>query len=156
VAEEKVPPRTVKIVDKRRFTTEGEPRDDVPRETGPTPEGVPSPPPNAEPPREAEPPESAPDASSRVGQGDPDSSPHTKEPAVTSPEFVELIVTLAQQAELLIVGAEGVSAEPDQARRIIDYLVALESKTAGNVSSEEQQILSNVVFQLRSLFLQRR
>ena len=156
MAEEKVPPRTVKVVDKRRFTTEGEPRDDVPRETGPTREGVPSPPPNAEPPREAESPESAPNASSRVGQGEPASSSPTKEPAVTSPEFVELIVTLAQQAELLIVGAEGVPVEPDQARRIIDYLVALESKTAGNLSSEEQQILSNVVFQLRSLFLQRR
>ncbi len=57
---------------------------------------------------------------------------------------------------MLLVGAEGLPAEPEQARRIIDYLAALESKTAGNVSPEEQQILANVLFQLRALFVQER
>jgi hypothetical protein len=30
----------------------------------------------------------------------------------------------------------------------------LESKTRGNLSTEEQQVLSNVVFQLRTLYVQ--
>jgi hypothetical protein len=47
-------------------------------------------------------------------------------------------------------------AEPDQARRMIDYLAVLESKTAGNLSPEEAEVLSSVVFQLRALFIQRR
>jgi hypothetical protein len=37
---------------------------------------------------------------------------------------------------------------------MIDYLGALESKTRGNLSAEEQQILSNVIFQLRALYVQ--
>lgn len=156
MAEEKVPPRTVKVVDKRRFTTEGEPRDDVPRETAPAPGGVPSPPTVAPPSREQPPAGPRPETSGRSTGAETTASSQTEKNPVTSPEFVELIVTLAQQAEMLLVGAEGVPAEPDSARRMIDYLAALETKTAGNVSPEEQQILSNVVFQLRSLFLQRR
>ena len=46
------------------------------------------------------------------------------------------------------------------ARGVNDELIRLgyaryPSKTAGNVSPEEQQMLSNVVFQLRALYLQR-
>lgn len=156
MVEEKASPRTVKVVDKRRFTTAGELRDDVPKETGSTPGSTPSPSPNAAPRREAQSPNARPEASSHSTEDELPSNSQAKSSAVTSPDFVELIATLAQQAELLLVGAEGVPAEPDHARRIIDYLAALDSKTAGNVSSEEQQILSNVVFQLRSLFLQRR
>jgi hypothetical protein len=64
------------------------------------------------------------------------------------------VATLAQQAELLMVGGQGLPRQPEQARRLIDYLGILEAKTRGNLSAEESQILSNVVFQLRSLFLQ--
>lgn len=156
MVEEKVPPRTIKVVDRRRFTTEGDPRSDVPSEAGPVP-GVepppspdaassPQPPPGQRPPVQTEPaldPAEAPTSQAR---------PATP----TSPEFVELIASLAQQAEILLLGAEDLPAEPEQARRIIDYLAALESKTAGNVSREEQQILSNVLFQLRALFVQGR
>ena len=86
-----------------------------------------------------------------------DSTAEEERPAVeTSPDFVELVVTLAQQAELLLVGAEGFPAQPDQARRMIDYLAALENKTAGNLSQDEKQILSNTVFQLRTMFVQNR
>lgn len=156
MVEEKVPPRTIKVVDRRRFTTEGDPRSDVPRETGPVPGVEPPPSPGA-----ASPPQPPP------GQGPPVQTEPAADPAEaptsqtrpappTSPEFVELIASLAQQAEILLLGAQDLPAEPEQARRIIDYLAALESKTAGNVSREEQQILSNVLFQLRALFVQGR
>ncbi len=41
-------------------------------------------------------------------------------------------------------------------KRMIDYLGVLENKTRGNLSSEEEKILSNIVFQLRTAFLQRK
>ncbi len=62
---------------------------------------------------------------------------------------------LAQQAALLIEGAEGFPAQPDQARRVIDYLSVLEEKTRGNLSREEEQALAEVVFQLRTLYVKR-
>jgi hypothetical protein len=154
VVEEKVPPRAIKVVDRRRFTTEGEPRDDAPRETESTPdEGQRT---NAEATQQAVPGPTPASASepSTDHEGAPNAAPDSA--TETSPDFVELIASLAQQAEMLLVGAEGLPAEPDHARRMIDYLVALEAKTAGNVSPEEHQILSNVVFQLRSLYLQSR
>jgi hypothetical protein len=67
-----------------------------------------------------------------------------------------LVAMLAQQAEILLAGAEGLPARPDEARTVIDFLGALEEKTAGNLSQEEQQLLSSVVYQLRSLFLQKK
>ena len=156
MVEEKVPPRTIKVVDRRRFTTEGDPRSDVPRERGPAP-GV-EPPPASE----VAPPSPTPPSPRPFVQTEPAADPgvaatsQTRPAPSTSPDFVELVASLAQQAEILLLGAEDLPAEPEQARRIIDYIAALESKTAGNVSPEEQQILSNVLFQLRALFVQGR
>lgn len=149
MAEEKEMPRTMKVVDRRKFTAEGEPRDDASLDAA-----------------------SAPEETEAMGNGGTDvprrdtpdipptpadSSPDDARSAVeTSPDFVELVVTLAQQAELLLVGAEGFPAQPDQARRMIDYLAALESKTTGNLSQDEKQVLSNTVFQLRTMFVQNR
>ena len=69
--------------------------------------------------------------------------------------FLELISMLAQQSELMLVGAEGLPAQPAEAKRLIDYLGVVEEKTKGNLSAEEARILTEVVFQLRSGFLQR-
>ncbi|TFG36823.1 MAG: DUF1844 domain-containing protein, partial [Candidatus Aminicenantes bacterium] len=67
---------------------------------------------------------------------------------------LDLIAGLAQQAEILMTGGRGMPAQPAEAQRVIDYLSMLESKTVGNVSAEEKQLLSNVIFQLRSLYVQ--
>jgi hypothetical protein len=156
LVEEKAPPRTMKVVDRRRFTSEGDPREDVPRESVPSPDVGPQPRQASASPQQAHT-----DHEASVGDGganvsdDAQTSPSRPAPS-TSPEFVELIASLAQQAEILLTGAEGLPAEPDQARRIIDYLGVLESKTVGNLSREEQQILSSVIFQLRALFVQGR
>jgi hypothetical protein len=156
VVEEKAVPRTIKVVDRRRFTTEGDPRSDVPRETGPAAGVEPSPSPDVVPPSPA-PQDERPSAQSEPAKDPPEAPTSQARPAPsTSRDFVELVASLAQQAEILLVGAQDLPAEPEQARRIIDYLAALESKTAGNVSPEEQQILSNVLFQLRALFVQGR
>jgi hypothetical protein len=39
---------------------------------------------------------------------------------------------------------------------MIDYLGILESKTRDNLSAEESQILSNIVFQPRALYVQKK
>jgi len=69
---------------------------------------------------------------------------------------MELIAGLAQQAEILLVGGQGIPAQPEEAKRVIEYLAMLETKTAGNLASEEKQVLSGVVFQLRSLYVQQK
>ncbi len=156
MVEEKESPRTIKVVDRRWFTVEGDPRNDVPRKAEPTPDVEPPPVAGPDPARRAPavPPSTQP-ADPPVATGAvPPFQPNRA--ATTSPVFVELVVTLAQQAELLLVGAEDVPAEPDEARRLIDYLAALESKTTGNLSPEEAQVLSSVVFQLRTMFIQSR
>jgi hypothetical protein len=156
VAEEKGSPRTIRVVDRRRFTVEGDPRDDVSGKAKSTPvvgsAGVAGPDPDPHAPA-AVPATQAADGAAAQAAAPP--SPK-KEAATTSPVFVELVATLAQQAELLLIGADGIPAEPEQARRMIDYLAVLESKTAGNLSPEEAEVLSSVVFQLRALFIQRR
>jgi hypothetical protein len=73
--------------------------------------------------------------------------------AVTSEEFLELIAMLAQQAEIMMMGAEGLPAQPLQAKRLIDYLGAVETKTRGNLSTEESRLLSDLVFQLRTMYV---
>lgn len=153
--EAKAPPPKIKVVDRRKFTVEGEARENSPSpDSEPEArEGVvnqqpsqsavsddtgPQPPPSPEVEAAAEP------------------RPATADGSESSPDFIELVLMLAQQAELLLVGGEGFPAQPDQAKRTIDYLGVLESKTQGNLSAEEGRVLSNIVFQLRTAYLQRK
>ena len=135
----------IKVVDRRRFDDQGELRPDRP-----LPEKKSTP--------ETPPPESQQDQSSRPEPSPkPEGAPAPAKDAqdtATSPLFMDLIAGLAQQAEILITGGQGLPAQPAEAQRVIDYLTVLESKTKGNLSAEEQQILSNVIFQLRSLYVQ--
>ena len=70
--------------------------------------------------------------------------------------FLELVTMLAGQAELLLVGADDLPAQPAEAQRMINYLGVLEEKTAGNLSDDEAELLSSVLYQLRTFFLQRK
>lgn len=150
------PSQKVKVVDRRRFTDSGELRDDWKPQQPPVEPEAPAMPdegprverahaPPAPPPREAAPRPSATETEAGTGAG-----------TTTSPLFLELVEALAQQAVLLLEGAEGLPARPEEARRVIDYLGVLELKTRGNLSTEESQSLSDVVYQLRSLYVQRR
>lgn len=133
-------PRKIKVVDRRWFTDDGQLRQDRPVEpTAATSEPKPAAGPKTEPQRPAS---GAPNAGA--------------EKPATNPAFLELVATLAQQAELFLTGAEGFPKQPEQAQRLIDYLGVLEAKTRGNLSAEESQLLSNIVFQLRKLYVQSR
>ena len=138
----------IKVIDRRRFDETGDLRPDRP---------MPEKKPAASPPQE--PAEPAPTTSPVEAEA---ARPATARPpvsesgstATTSPLFLDLVAGLAQQAEILINGGQGLPAQPEEAQRVIEYLSMLENKTKGNVSTQEQQVLSNVIFQLRALYVQ--
>lgn len=132
-------PAGMKVVDRRWFTEDGELRDQRPATTSSEAPAVAE---TVATPPKPPPPAAAPAARDRA--------------TATSPVFLELVAMLAQQAELLLAGGEGFSPQPAQAQRLIDYLGILETKTSGNLSAEERQILANIIFELRSLFIQER
>jgi hypothetical protein len=153
------PSGKIRVVDRRRFDDDGELRSDwkptdtpvqeagtdtappKPRDTDPPP--APRPTPAADTPRT----ESVAPAA--------DTSPRESAAPATSPRFVALVTELAQQAVFLLTGAEDIPAQPERSKQLIDYLVDLEAKTRGNLSAEETQLLSSVVFELQTAFVQR-
>ncbi len=137
----------IKVVDRRRFDGSGDLRPDMPK-----PEPKPKPKLEAPTPETARDPVQPPAAQPKSGTAGRESGPQPQ--VKSSPLFLDLVAGLAQQAEILLTGGEGMPAQPAEAQRVIEYLAMLESKTAGNLSGEEKQILSNVIFQLRSLFVQ--
>jgi hypothetical protein len=149
VSDSEGPSKTIKVVDRRRFTEDGSPRDPGSRDAATEPaseaqvSGTGAAGPGADPPPQPEPETAA------AEENQPPASAPT-----TSPDFVELVAMLAQQAELILIGTDEMPAQPEQAKRLIDYLGALEAKTRGNLTDEEQRLLSNVVFELRTMFVQ--
>jgi hypothetical protein len=143
VDERDLPPHPIKVVDRRKFTAEGDPRED----SGASRQ-------RADEKNLGDLGEKTPQTPAAHAADDPISPPPSTD-IETSPVFLELIAMLVQQSELLLAGAEGLPAQPTEAKRLIDYLGAIEEKTHGNLSAEESRALSAVTFQLRSEFLQR-
>ncbi len=140
----------IKVVDRRRFDESGDLRPDRP----PSPEKKATSPPLQEPASPA--PKATPAAAEAPGY-ETAARPSAAEPGgteTTSPLFLDLVAGLAQQAEILMTGGQGLPAQPAEAQRVIEILSMLESKTTGNLSTEEKQVLSSVVFQLRALYVQ--
>jgi len=143
VDEKNAPMRPIKVVDRRKFTAEGDPREDPGASRQTIDETHPADLGEKTPERQATDP----------ARGKESPPPPTE--LETSDLFLELITMLARQSELMLVGAEGLPAQPAEAKRLIDYLGVVEEKTKGNLSAEEARFLTDVVFQLRSGFLQR-
>jgi len=128
-------PRTIKVVDRRMFTSEGDLRDDVREELATEPPAPESPP------KAAAPPAAVPE-----------------EPAVaTSPAFLRLLDMLAQTASLYLQGipdpATGRrSVDLGASREIIDSLLALREKTRGRLSFEETDALEGLLGELQLVF----
>lgn len=146
--------RKIKVVDRRRFTPEGSPRDvpesrpsagDAPLEREQVPRAQASPDEGHPPPQER-----APSAASEPHESPP-SEPSTGPGG--APGFLDLVAMLAQQAEMLLTGAEGYPRAPEQARPFIELLAVLEQKTRGNLSADESKALEGVLFQLRTMFV---
>jgi len=148
----------IKVVDRRKFSSDGDPLDTAGRAAETTPPATPRQEPVSES-TEATPPAPPPEEPISESTKAPESGP-----AIPSPEhrgqpsqlFLELVTMLAGQAELLLVGTEDMPAQPAEAQRMIDYLGVLEEKTAGNLSDDEAKLLSGLLYQLRTFFLQRK
>lgn len=125
-------PKTIKVVDRRMFTAEGDLRDDVMEELSTIPPAPPAPLEEAVPP----PPE---------------------EVVPTSPAFLRLLDMLAQTASMYLQGipdpATGRrSVDLAASREIIDSLVALREKTRGRLSFEETDALEGLLVELQMVF----
>ena len=142
MGETKSEPPEIKVDDRRKFTADGEPLD----RAAPVAETA-TPAPHLED-RVDEPVASTPGSAPEVASAE--------EPGQSLPVFLELVTMLAGQAELLLVGAEDLPAQPAEAQRMINYLGVLEEKTAGNLSAAEATVLSNVLYELRMFFLKRK
>jgi len=127
------------VRDRRKFTAEGERRE---HEGQPAENESPhTPAPDAPAAR----PEVAP-APPRAGAG----------PAETGVDFAGFLVSLASQAGMLLSTPEGDSRENLQgAQHLIEVIEMLEQKTRGNLTGEEEQVLRQLLYELRMAFVER-
>jgi hypothetical protein len=128
-------PKTIKVVDRRMFTADGDLRDDVKEELAATP---PAP----------EPAQTAPE---------PAAPPAPEETTPTSPAFLRLLDMLAQTASLYLQGvpdpATGRRAvDLNASREIIDTLLAVREKTRGRLSFEETDALEGLLGELQLVY----
>jgi hypothetical protein len=145
VGETKSEPPKIKVVDRRKFSAEGDPLETSAPAAEQAAEAVATAASREEPAVEP-----------KTSDPEPGPVPPTSHRSQPSQQFLELVTMLAGQAELLLVGAEDLPAQPEEAQRLINYLGVLEEKTAGNLSEEESKVLSSVLYQLRTFFLQRK
>ncbi len=123
----------VKVVDRRRFTVDGDVIDPAAAAPGPAAATAAERP--AAPPRAAEEPP----------------APAPPPPAIG---FLDLVDFLAQQAVALLSGqVPGRGRDPQTARFFIDLLGVVQEKSAGQLTGEEARYLEDVLYQLRSLFV---
>lgn len=153
----------IRVKDKRRFTSDGEPIEipetpETPDATGATEEEEPSASAQAagaeaaaseSAARADQPPPAEPDAPSQSAADAPSFEP--------PPASMELLVySLVMQAEMSLMG-EGEKQAPNlpMARHAIDMLGVIKDKTKGNLSLEESRLLENSLTELRFRFVQR-
>lgn len=147
------------VSDKRLFTSEGERRagsdrpepesTSPPRQEGP-PERHPDPPPGPEP---------SPEMSEAPPMGEPPAAQETRS-ADTVPEidFATYVVMLANSVMMLLGQVPDPATQQrhldlPQAKHTIDILLMLREKTQGNLTSEEAQLLEDVMPQLQMAYV---
>jgi len=136
--------KPIRVVDRRMFTPDGELRPGFePEETV------------AEAPQAALPPPPLPAAPAE----EPPAPPEPEVPAEPSGAFARIVSSLATTA----YSALGLLADPAAgpkhrdltvARQMIDWLAVLEQKTRGNLSFEESDLLSRVLYELRLAYVE--
>jgi len=138
-----------KVVDRRRFTDDGDQRDgpDVPRG-----DKV-----RVDPPMPKAPPAPAPQAAAQAGQG-PAAGPVDDDAPPGALNFSMFLQSLAQQGLMqmgLIPWPHGQrELALDAARDTIDILELLKKKTKGNLGPEEQKLMDTVVNELKLSFVE--
>jgi hypothetical protein len=146
--------KPIRVVDRRMFTPEGDLRPGFePEESAPEPASPAEAPERAESRATSEAPPSSPGPSP---QDDAEPAPAAGEPRG---EFARIVTSLATTA----YSALGLLADPSTgvrhrdlavARQMIDWLAILEQKTRGNLSFEESDLLSRVLYELRLAYVE--
>ncbi len=156
VHDEETPSKKIRVVDRRWFTEDGELRPDRRLSSRPAPESPEqaSPAPPGGGPREEAPRPAPPEGRRETPPGEAPGEAGERGAGAAGVGFLALVDFLAQQALVLLSGAHGVERNPEQARIFIDFLGVLEEKTRGNLTPEEARLLTDVLFQLRTLFVQ--
>jgi len=149
--------KPIRIVDRRMFTAEGDLRPDYEPEEAPEPARQPPPPRPASPPKTA-PPAAPPQTAAAEVDPDAQAEPGDREPAEPRTDFASLIRSLATTA----YSSLGLLPDPSGARRrdlavarqMIEWLAVLEQKTRGNISFEESDFLSKILYELRLAYVE--
>lgn len=131
------------VRDRRKFTAEGDLKNDAVE--------VPAPAPPSEP---ADSPARGPEAPAA------DPAPRSERADVAHGEgkvdFAGFLVSLATQASVLLSTSEGdVRENLRGAQHLIGVLEMLEDKTSGRRTAEEQQLLEQLLYELRMAYVQR-
>jgi hypothetical protein len=139
--------KPIRVVDRRMFTPEGELRPGFePEETV------------AEAPQAAVPPLPQPTAPVAPAEGPP-VPPEPEVPAEPRGDFARIVSSLATTAYSSLGLLADPAAGPGHrdlavARQMIDWLAVLEQKTRGNLSFEESDLLSRVLYELRLAYVE--
>lgn len=139
--------KPIRVVDRRMFTPEGELRPGFePEETV------------AEAPQAAVPPPPQPTAPVAPAE-EPPVPPEPEVPAEPRGDFARIVSSLATTAYSSLGLLADPAAGPGHrdlavARQMIDWLAVLEQKTRGNLSFEESDLLSRVLYELRLAYVE--
>jgi len=154
--------KPIRVVDRRMFTPEGELRPGFEPEESSAPTPPPAPPRATSAPEAPAGAESPVETDSADADSDPTSLPAADEPSGPSApasDFARIVSSLATTA----YSALGLLADPATggrhrdlaiARQMIDWLGVLESKTRGNLSFEETDLLSRALYELRLAYVE--
>lgn len=145
-----------KVSDRRHFTSEGEviPGDDRPESEEPAAEKktAPPPPPPPEPPP-AEPPADLPPRSAGAGEAAPGPGSGEEENA----DFTHLVLYLANITSFALGVPDPVTGKAEvnleAASQMIDMVVLLQEKTRGNLTAREEEVLTAVLAELKTLYV---
>ena len=128
----------LRVVDRRRFTEEGLEREDVERSSEDRSSGM----------------------SQDSAKATPDRKPMPEDSSNTEMSFASFLVSLATQAMIML----GEIPHPDTnspqinleaARQTIDILTLLEEKTKGNLTVDEEKLLTEIVASLQIAYVNR-
>ena len=141
----------IKIVDRRKFTAEGERRSDAPEEDDAAAT-------TATTPSEGAPPSASDATASETTPGEFEHTPIEEPEGV---DFTLLINAMAQPAVILLDEVPHDDPRENQAlleraRIQIDLLDLLRVKCRGNLAPDEERLLDQVLYQLRMLYVQKR
>jgi Domain of unknown function (DUF1844) len=145
MADEKNESSGFKVVDRRSFTSEGSPREEVADDT-----------------KTSDAPSAAQHAKPAAASGRPARSQVIETPGSDFDEpsgFETLVSYLSTTAmfQLGLVagpGGERIPADMPNAHRTIDLLSVLQEKTKGNLSANESRLLDDVLYELRMTFVE--